>query len=129
MFFYNNSRLSIESTTNNKETPLHLAAAKGHHYIVEYLAKQGCNMNAKTSAQKNQFSFDQFTPLHLAITNNHLKTVDCLLKNGADLNTRDNDGDTPLLVAVSLGFVDIAKKLIENRANINEKNPKGEYFQ
>ena len=101
--------MSIESITNNKETPLHLAATKGHHVIVEYLAKQGYNMNAKTSTQKNQFSFDQFTPLHLAIINNHLRTVECLLKNGADLKIRDSNGDTPLLVAVSLGFVDIEK--------------------
>ena len=85
-------------------------------------------MNAKTSTQKNQFSFDQFTPLHLAIINNHLRTVECLLKNGADLKIRDSNGDTPLLVAASLGFVDIAKKLIENKANVNEKNPTSEYF-
>jgi ankyrin repeat protein len=45
-----------------------------------------------------------------------------LLDHGAKVNTRDVGGNTPLHLAISEGYDDIARVLLENGANPNAKN-------
>ncbi|KUF90884.1 Methyltransferase protein 23 [Phytophthora nicotianae] len=45
-----------------------------------------------------------------------------LLDHGAKVNTRDVGGNTPLHLAISEGYEDIARFLLENGANPNAKN-------
>mgnify|MGYP003498700105 FL=1 len=39
-----------------------------------------------------------------------------------DINSKNNEGETPLLVAAICGFNDVSALLIENGANVNEKD-------
>lgn len=51
-----------------------------------------------------------------------LVIIALLLDHGAKVNTRDVGGNTPLHLAISEGYEDIARFLLENGANPNAKN-------
>ena len=59
------------------------------------------------------------TPLHLAILEKKLDLVKKLLKKGAHLETKDDDGFTPLLMAVRDGAPeDVIDALLEQGADV-----------
>ncbi|MCX6774391.1 MAG: ankyrin repeat domain-containing protein [Candidatus Micrarchaeota archaeon] len=105
------------------ETCLIDAIEQGDNKEIEIL------MNAHVDAN----SFDQFgrTALMLAITNlekleEYSKLCALLIKRGADVNANDDDGDTPLMLAVDEGNLGIIRMLIRSGANVNAKNNEGE---
>lgn len=49
-----------------------------------------------------------------------------LIEQGADLNVRQEDGGTPLHIAVALGRSEIAELLINEGADVNAKNRRGD---
>lgn len=55
----------------------------------------------------------------------HDLIVKTLLNAGAKINNTDNDGNTPLILAVQNENTDIVKLLIDAKADINVKNKKG----
>lgn len=61
-------------------TPLHRAAAKGHHEVVQLLLLSGASTSSKSSGG--------FTPLHEAARNGSLACVNLLIAAGADVNAR-----------------------------------------
>ena len=54
-----------------------------------------------------------------------LEGIKDLLAKGADVNAKDDDGGTPLLIAVTLGNKEIAELLIANGADVNVKDKHG----
>ncbi len=60
------------------------------------------------------------TPLHYLAVENQLDAVKFLFSRGADLNTTNNFDDTPVSEAVSLGYVDMVRFLLENGAAIDQ---------
>lgn len=52
---------------------------------------------------------------------NNLKLVQLAIKNGANVNHVDDDNQTPLAIASSLGFTEIVEELIKFGTNINQK--------
>jgi ankyrin repeat protein len=64
--------------------------------------------------------------LHIVIKRRDATWVNFLLAKGAKADIRDNAGDTPLLMAARIGFVDAVPLLIGQRANVNEANGRGE---
>lgn len=67
---------------------------------------------------------DQSTLLHHAVELNRLDFVERLLKKGVDVNAKNNKGNEPINLAVE--NQNIAKLLVDNGANINNKNLKGQ---
>jgi ankyrin repeat protein len=67
---------------------------------------------------------NELTPLFGAITANKENNVRYLLSAGADPNARQNEGDTPLMPAVSLA-PEIVPVLIAHGANVNASNNSG----
>ncbi|KAJ8668920.1 hypothetical protein QAD02_000179 [Eretmocerus hayati] len=57
--------------------------------------------------------------LHEAIAKGDAESVNSLLKAGASPNDVDNEGDTPLLLAVLSDRTDLAQQVIEAGANVN----------
>jgi ankyrin repeat protein len=88
------------------DTPLHLAAEKGHLDIVGYLTEKGANVNVKRRYG--------LTPLHFAAQSGHLDIVKYLVdEKGADINVRDGHGKAPVYFAVCNGHLDIIKYLVD----------------
>ena len=67
-----------------------------------------------------------FTPLFWAAVYNHWNIVNLFLRNGADVNAKDNDLlETALHEMAHQGKLDMAKILVENGANVHERDGQG----
>lgn len=73
------AKVNIRLSTS--ETPLHLAASKGHVAIVRPLLDHGAEVNAQTR--------DGLTPLNLAVRFQHPEAAKLLASRGADVNVFD----------------------------------------
>lgn len=60
--------------------------------------------------------------LHQAIKDQDLEKVRKLLNAGANVNEEDDEGDTPLQIAIFIGNVEIVKLLLDHDADINNVN-------
>ncbi|XP_014292391.1 ankyrin repeat domain-containing protein 65 isoform X1 [Halyomorpha halys] len=79
---------------SNGLTPLHIAAARGHHLLVDMLQGQGAMVDSR--------AFGGFTPLHMAAFSGSPECTLLLLDGTADPNPKDTYGLTPLKVATQL---------------------------
>jgi ankyrin repeat protein len=57
-----------------------------------------------------------------AILDADIKKVEELIKNGIDVNEKSSDGYSPLCIAAFWGYADIAKMLLEAKADVNATN-------
>ncbi|XP_061087928.1 protein phosphatase 1 regulatory subunit 27-like [Conger conger] len=64
--------------------------------------------------------------LHEAVLSGNLESVKLLVKSGADIHQQDEDGWTPLHIACSDGFPDIARYLLSMGASVDVENKCGE---
>ncbi|KAM4608028.1 histone-lysine N-methyltransferase EHMT1-like isoform 1-T1 [Polymixia lowei] len=90
--------------SQNKCTPLHVAASEGHQEICHMLVQAGANLD--------MFDEEQRTPLMAACENNHLDTVKYLIRAGAAISHKDIKGSTCLHLAAKLGYYDILHHLV-----------------
>ena len=74
-------------------TPLHMAVKQGSIEMVRSILEYPVNVN-------DQGALDDFSPLHYAAQKGFVEIVEMLIDKGADIHSRDNDGNTPLFVAV-----------------------------
>lgn len=73
------------------DTALHLACCYGYSEFVKFLIEQNSNLLA-CDEQGN-------TPLHVAVIHRHQDCVKILLENGADPVVRNNDNQSPFVLA------------------------------
>lgn len=66
------------------------------------------------------------TALHIVTARRDTTWISFLLGKGADANVRDAKGQTPLVVAANLGFVEGMELLIAGGARVDEPNSTGE---
>jgi ankyrin repeat protein len=66
------------------------------------------------------------TGLHIVTKRRDATWLRFLLGRGAKHDVRDNDGNTPLMLAARLGFADGAQILLSSGANVNQANASGE---
>jgi uncharacterized protein len=64
--------------------------------------------------------------LHIVTRGRDTSWLTFLLSRGAKADIRDNKGETPLMIAAQLGFVEGAQTLMKFRANPNQANNSGE---
>jgi len=95
----------LEITTEDQETPLHIAARHGHTKIVKYLLSKDANTEAKNK-------FDE-TPLHIAIRNGHTGIVKLLLHSMAALDATNKKRETALHIATLKNNTAIIKILLD----------------
>eukprot|EP00912_Choanoflagellata_sp_UC4_P000806 UC4_evm4s506 len=112
--YVKDENVDVNSTTKDSITPLMIASAKGHTDVVDYLIKNGADVNRKG-----------LTALHMACDRGLLNVIKILLGNKADVNSETDSGNTPLILAVEKGFKDCVECLINWNANVNHKNRSG----
>ncbi|MBI2770748.1 MAG: ankyrin repeat domain-containing protein [Burkholderiales bacterium] len=107
-------KTDVESRTPQDESPLMIAALKGHLDLARKLVARGADVN-KTG----------WTPLHYAATNGHLAIIDLLLENHAYIDAESPNGSTPLMMAAQYGSPEAVKLLLEAGADASLKNQLG----
>jgi ankyrin repeat protein len=96
------------------ESPLMLAALKGHLDLAEMLVKKGADIN-KTG----------WAPLHYAASGGHLPIIKLLLENSAYIDAESPNGTTPLMMAAMYGTPAAVNLLLEEGADATLKNEQG----
>jgi len=113
------------------QTPLMWASARRHPEMVELLASKGADVNARSAVRDYQrvataesrakfLDRGGLTPLMYAARENCGACVEVLLKHKVDLNMPDPAGVPPVSIAMMNGNWDIAKRLIEAGADVNQ---------
>ncbi len=112
-------RVNIDKTDNEGQTVLHKAAYFGLK-TAGTLITNGANVNIQDNKG--------YTPLHFAVKHPtpNKYTIQQLIKAGAQVNTPDYSNTTALHSAVLYENLDIIKLLVENGADINRANHKGQ---
>ena len=86
------------------QTPISLAAEKGHLKVVELLVGRSADVNASDD-------FSQ-TPLHWAGYSGNIEAVRLLIEAGANVNAKDRNGATPISWVAEKGHTDIVNLLL-----------------
>jgi ankyrin repeat protein len=107
-------KTNVEMRTVKDESPLMLAALKGHVDLVKKLVARGADVN-KTG----------WTPLHYAATTGQLEIINLLLENYAYIDAESPNGTTPLMMAAHYGTPEAVKLLLEAGADATLKNQLG----
>ncbi len=96
------------------ESPLMLAALKGHQELAEKLIKKGADVN-KTG----------WAPLHYAASSGNLPIIALLIENSAYIDAESPNGTTPLMMAAMYGTPEAVKLLVDEGADVLLKNQQG----
>ncbi len=104
----------IDLRNADDESPLMMAALKGHLRIVQQLVEKGADINKPGWA-----------PLHYAASSGHLETMVFLLENSAYIDAESPNGTTPLMMAAQYGSTAAVKLLIDEGADPTIKNQQG----
>jgi ankyrin repeat protein len=99
-------------------TALHSASFKGYLQVVQYLLRQGVDVNFRDSAND--------TPLLLASWKGHCDVVQCLLEHGADVHLQDQFHNIPLHLAAYHGHMGAVRLLLEHNADVHSQRVDGE---
>ncbi|XP_026052239.1 histone-lysine N-methyltransferase EHMT1-like isoform X4 [Carassius auratus] len=95
---------NFQMESQNKRTPLHVAAEAGHQEVCHMLVQAGANLDMCDE--------DQRTPLMEACENDNLDTVRYLLRAGAIVSNKDVEGSTCLHLAAKTGHFSIVQHLL-----------------
>jgi ankyrin repeat protein len=94
--------IDIESTNNNKQTPLICACDWGHPEAVKFLIEKGANVNARDARGRTALMyFDYDNP----------EITKLLINANADVNAKDHAGYTALMHAYMQNHIKIMKLL------------------
>jgi len=107
--------ISFKIIEEIKVTPLYLACNRGKIEIVKLL------VDAVASIDKglNHRCVDGCTAFYVACQINNIEIAEYLLSHGADINIPDEDGNSPLMSALSCDKVELFQFLIDNNAKIS----------
>lgn len=104
----------VELRNDKDESPLMMAALRGHKELVELLIWRDADVN-KTG----------WTPLHYAASGGHVEVAKLLLSHSAYIDAESPNGTTPLMMAAMYGSPDVVKLLLEEGADRDHKNQLG----
>ncbi|KAH8351195.1 hypothetical protein KR084_010091, partial [Drosophila pseudotakahashii] len=113
MNYFSLKDLANSALNADGDSALHVACQQDRPHYIRPLLGMGCSPNQQNHAGN--------TALHLAVKEEHLNCVDSFL-NGMptiqlDLSLKNDDGLTPLHMAIRQNKYDVAKKLISHDRN------------
>ncbi|XP_046675806.1 ankyrin-1-like [Homalodisca vitripennis] len=133
----------VDPLDANDRTPLMLAVIRDHIDVVQLLVRHGAKVNIEeihgytplceavwnksvematlllhAGAKQTQSQ----NLLHYAVLHRHIAMAELLLRHGAYPNLRDDQGDTPLLRAITCCHLDMVRLLLRYEANPNFAN-------
>lgn len=124
-FYINGRRIDPNRWTPQERLNYHLVNVSGSPETsisdIEELLKQGADINTR--------NYSDYSALGIAAEKGHTKTVQYLLDRGAKIETKDNAGNTPLILAAHNDYPEISETiqtLITYGAIIEAKNNNGE---
>ncbi|XP_069815408.1 ankyrin repeat and SAM domain-containing protein 6 isoform X2 [Dendropsophus ebraccatus] len=101
----------VDSTDEDGNTGLQLAAGGGHEPLVRYLLRKGASVDSR-----NHYGW---TPLMQAARSGHLNVAQILLEYGADVNAQNRLGASILTAASRGGHASVVKLLLESGAFVD----------
>ena len=104
----------VDARNSHDETPLMMAALKGHLDMVKKLVERDADVNKPGWA-----------PLHYAATSGHLAVMELLLEHHAFIDAESPNGTTPLMMAAHYGTPAAVKLLLDAGADTTMKNQQG----
>ncbi|HDQ25959.1 MAG TPA: hypothetical protein ENN43_04355 [bacterium] len=107
----------VSAIDDKEDTPLIIAAYKGHRDIVELLLKAGAGVD-ETDKYGN-------TVLIEATRMGHADIVRELIHQGADIDAKDRDGYNAFMYAAAYGHIDVVREMIKEGADINAVDKEG----
>lgn len=99
-------RTQIDARNAYDETPMMMAALKGHTELVQRLLARGADVNKPG-----------WTALHYAATGGHNAILRLLLESHAYIDAASPNGTTPLMMAAQYGTPSAVKLLLEEGAD------------
>lgn len=102
----------VDCADENGNTPLILATTNNHEDLVEYILTKPVNIN------KQNLRFLE-APIHKATENGNLTIVKGLVAAGADISLMSYDAQTPLVIAVCGGHLELVKFFLEEGCDPN----------
>ncbi|KAK3186013.1 Ankyrin repeat and SOCS box protein 3 [Lecanicillium sp. MT-2017a] len=108
----------------NGQTPLHVAAGAGRTDITKLLLDAGAAVSPSLNAPNMSAPVRTkgWTPLHEAVECNNFEVARLLVQHGADpvmADLVDITGTSPLEIALTKRYIDIATFLLENGADLS----------
>ena len=107
-------KTKVETRNANDESPLMMAALKGHLDVAKKLIERDADVNKPGWA-----------PLHYAATGGHLAIMELLLEHYAFIDAESPNGTTPLMMAAHYGSPAAVKLLLDAGADTAMKNQLG----
>lgn len=113
------------------QTALMWASARRHPQMMQLLISHGANVNARSAwrnwerhvtseSRAKRTNAGGLTPLMYAARENCLECVDVLIKHHVDMDLPDPDGVAPVTIAIMNINWDVAKRLIDAGADVNQ---------
>jgi ankyrin repeat protein len=113
------------------QTALMWASARRHPQMMELLISHGADLNARSAwrnwerhvtaeSRAKRTNAGGLTPLMYAARENCLACVNVLIKHHVDVDLPDPDGVAPMTVAIMNTNWDIARRLIDAGADVNQ---------
>ncbi len=106
-------------TKPDSETLLEAIDEQRNNDVVDLVTRKG-------RAVVNSRGYSGSVPLTVAMRKRSTPYVNFLLDNGADPNLGEKNGDTALMIAARLGYMEGVLTMLANRATVDAANRQGE---
>jgi len=111
----NGAEIDMRASGYYGRTALHLALQNDHIDVATYLIEKGANINQTEDAYG-------WSALYWSLRRQQTEMAKQLIFLGANMHLTDNDGKTPIRMAVEYGYTDIVDLLQKKGATITERD-------